>query len=208
MISIFTVILIVIAYWRSDRTTPKFASNERILVIGQGGSGKSTYAKQLSKELKIPCCNFDKFIYKPKGAWVKRSKEEVEEEIAALQTMHANGYVLEGVYIDASDKERIRETVINKMIAEKHVDRVIWLHQPFIVRIWRIICRSIGRRLGITEQGACPEKWSNVKALLLKQFNTSSETLCKMSAGWTGFQFKKCEEHPLSICGSMYIGTL
>lgn len=50
---------------------------ERILIIGCGGAGKSTLARQLGEKLDIPVVHLDKIFWKP--GWVERSDEEFDE---------------------------------------------------------------------------------------------------------------------------------
>lgn len=49
---------------------------ERILIIGCGGAGKSTLARQLGEKLDIPVVHLDKIFWKP--GWVERSDEEFD----------------------------------------------------------------------------------------------------------------------------------
>lgn len=50
---------------------------ERILIIGCGGAGKSTLARQLGEKLDIPVVHLDKIFWKP--GWVECSDEEFDE---------------------------------------------------------------------------------------------------------------------------------
>ena len=49
---------------------------ERIVIIGCGGAGKSTLARQLGKKLNIPVVHLDKLWWKP--GWVESSREEID----------------------------------------------------------------------------------------------------------------------------------
>ncbi len=49
---------------------------ERILIIGCGGAGKSTLARQLGEKLNVPVVHLDKLFWKP--GWVERSDEEFD----------------------------------------------------------------------------------------------------------------------------------
>ena len=57
---------------------------ERIVIIGCGGAGKSTLARQLGEKLNIPVVHLDKLFWNP--GWVEKSKEEFdalhEQELA------------------------------------------------------------------------------------------------------------------------------
>ena len=52
---------------------------ERIMIIGCGGAGKSTLARQLGEKLNIPVVHLDKLFWHP--GWVESSKEEIDEKI-------------------------------------------------------------------------------------------------------------------------------
>ena len=54
---------------------------ERILIIGCGGAGKSTMARQLGDKLQIPVVHLDKLFWKP--GWVESSREEIDAKIMA-----------------------------------------------------------------------------------------------------------------------------
>ena len=57
---------------------------ERIIIIGCGGAGKSTLARQLGEKLDIPVVHLDKLFWNP--GWVEKSQEEFdalhEQELA------------------------------------------------------------------------------------------------------------------------------
>ena len=50
---------------------------ERIIIIGCGGAGKSTLARQLGEKLNIPVVHLDKLWWNP--GWVEKSQEEFDE---------------------------------------------------------------------------------------------------------------------------------
>jgi adenylate kinase family enzyme len=54
---------------------------ERILIIGCGGAGKSTLARQLGEKLELPVVHLDKLWWKP--GWVESTPEEFDEKLAA-----------------------------------------------------------------------------------------------------------------------------
>ena len=53
---------------------------ERILIIGCGGAGKSTLARQLGERLNLPVVHLDKLFWKP--GWVEESQEEFDRKLA------------------------------------------------------------------------------------------------------------------------------
>ena|SRR6266851_1650423 len=50
----------------------------RVAVIGNGGGGKSTMCRQLSRALNIPCYTIDKIQWKP--GWQRTPEEEFREK--------------------------------------------------------------------------------------------------------------------------------
>ena len=84
---------------------------QRILIIGCGGAGKSTLARQLGEKLDIPVVHLDKLFWHP--GWVESSKAEIDEKIYA--EMKKPQWIMDGNY--------------NRTLAEriKHCDTVIYL---------------------------------------------------------------------------------
>lgn len=52
---------------------------ERILIIGCGGAGKSTLARQLGEKLDLPVVHLDKLFWKP--GWVESTDAEFDEAL-------------------------------------------------------------------------------------------------------------------------------
>ncbi len=50
----------------------------RVAVIGNGGGGKSTMCRQLSRALNIPCYTIDKIQWKP--GWQRTPEEDIFRE--------------------------------------------------------------------------------------------------------------------------------
>ncbi len=66
----------------------------RILIIGCGGAGKSTLARQLGDQLNLPVVHLDKLFWKP--GWVESSKEEIDEKIRL--EMEKPQWIMDGNY--------------------------------------------------------------------------------------------------------------
>lgn len=84
---------------------------ERILIIGCGGAGKSTLARQLGEKLDIPVVHLDKLFWRP--GWVSLSREEFDV-----------------VHREAISKEKwIMDGNFNRTISERleRCDTVIYL---------------------------------------------------------------------------------
>lgn len=52
----------------------------RIVIIGCGGAGKSTLARQLGEKLTLPVVHLDKLFWKP--GWVEETQEEFDRKLA------------------------------------------------------------------------------------------------------------------------------
>lgn len=55
---------------------------ERILIIGCGGAGKSTLARQLGEKLNLPVVHLDQIWWAP-GNWQHREREEFDKLVIA-----------------------------------------------------------------------------------------------------------------------------
>ena len=67
---------------------------ERILIIGCGGAGKSTLARQLGKLTGLPVVHLDKLFWHP--GWVESTKEEIDAKITAA--LDEPRWIMDGNY--------------------------------------------------------------------------------------------------------------
>ena len=65
---------------------------ERIVIIGCGGAGKSTLARQLGEKLDIPVVHLDKLFWKP--GWVEMPKDEFDALLR--QEMAKDQWIMDG----------------------------------------------------------------------------------------------------------------
>ena len=82
---------------------------ERIVIIGCGGAGKSTLARQLGGKLDIPVVHLDKLFWRP--GWVQVSKEEFDK--LHREALAREKWIMDGNF-DRTMAERITrsDTVI------------------------------------------------------------------------------------------------
>ena len=72
------------------------ADFRRTVIIGNGGSGKSWLAEQLSRNLSVPAIDLDVIHWEPGGYNVVREKSLAIEMVR--QAAKGPGWVIEGVY--------------------------------------------------------------------------------------------------------------
>jgi len=116
----------------------------KILVIGSGGSGKSTFATRLGALLNIEVTHLDQCFWRP--GWVKPEPEEWLQIVTELTDR--DSWILDGNY-SGTLKLRIQKC-----------DTVVFLDLSRWVCLWRIVTRSLryrkGRRPDMAE--GCPEQ--------------------------------------------------
>ena len=104
--------------------------HNRIYIIGNSGSGKSSLAKKLSQALKIKSYDLDDFYWLKKFT-KKRDKQEVDKLVKRIT--REKKWVIEGVY----------SSCITCSLDK--ADLIVWLDYPFGVIAWQLIKRQIRR---------------------------------------------------------------
>lgn len=112
---------------------------EKIFVFGATGSGKTTFAKELSKKLNIPFYTTDKLIYKGKS-WDKKYTEKQRDK-KLLDIAKKKKWIIEGVH---------RGDWI--LPAFRKANFVIILSLPRYILLKRTIFRYIKRKIKIDKE--------------------------------------------------------
>lgn len=107
----------------------------KIIVIGTTGSGKSTFAAQLSKKLNIPHVQLDSLFWKPN--WIQSTDEEFFNKIKVATDGPC--WVVDGNY------ERTNH------LTWKAADTVIWIDFSFKRTFYQIMKRSLIRAISRKE---------------------------------------------------------
>ena len=120
---------------------------QRVLVMGSSGSGKSTFARQLSDLTGIPFVSLDALFWKP--GWVESDRAEFRERVneAARQPR----WIMDGNYTSSGAGELRRDSS----------DTVIWFDLPrssCVLGIMKRIAGSYGKVRPEMAEG-CPERF-------------------------------------------------
>jgi adenylate kinase family enzyme len=99
----------------------------KVLVVGSGGAGKSTFAARLGGLLDIEVIHLDSLYWRP--GWIETPKAEWAETVAEVAQGHA--WVMDGNYSGTFD------------IRLKACDTLIFLDMPRRVCLWRVVKRFL-----------------------------------------------------------------
>jgi adenylate kinase family enzyme len=142
---------------------------KRVLVIGSGGAGKSTFARRLGARLGLPVIHLDRAYWHP--GWVETPKDEWRRKVEELCA--GDSWVMDGNYSGTLD------------LRLEACDTVVFLDLPRALCTWRVVKRSFTqRRRGRPDMGdGCREKldWEYLK-FLAWVWNYSGRSRPKMIA--------------------------
>ena len=127
---------------------------KRILIIGNTGAGKTTFAHELSEKISLPIVHLDKLYWC--GHWEHRSKEEFDELLWA--ELEKSEWIIDGNY---------NRTLPRRL---EFCDTVFFFDFSPLVCLWGITKRVI-KNYGKTRHdmgGDCPEYFDKNKIELYK----------------------------------------
>jgi adenylate kinase family enzyme len=126
----------------------------RVVVLGNTGSGKSTFGAALGKQLGVPYADSDDLFWEP--GWVEVDNDVFRQRLDDATT--GDGWVLVGNYLSrATDITWPRATDI------------VWLDLPLPLVITRSVRRTIKR--GITKEPVCNGNTEKLLFLLPERFS-------------------------------------
>ena len=103
---------------------------KKILIIGSGGSGKSTLSKSLGEKLGIEVFHLDKFYWR--SGWVKPDSDEWIQTVEQL--LARDEWIIDGNY-GGTLRRRVESC-----------DTIVFLDLSKIVCLWRILKRRLTYR--------------------------------------------------------------
>ncbi len=117
---------------------------KKIIVIGSGGSGKSTFARQLGKILELEVIHLDALYWKP--GWIKPSEQEWRQTVE--RAVVRDSWVIDGNYSGTLD------------LRVEACDMIVFLDVARLTCLWRVLKRSLQYRNKSRPDMAegCPEK--------------------------------------------------
>lgn len=116
---------------------------EKIIVVGCGGAGKSTFSRELSNKLDIPVYHLDKLFWNE--GWIETPKAEFNKKIEKV--INKDKWIIDGNYIRTID------------IRAKKADTIIFINMPTYICLYRIFKRRFMYRRKSRPDMAegCPE---------------------------------------------------
>jgi len=107
----------------------------RVLVIGSGGAGKSTFARRLAQCAGLPLIHLDAIYWKP--GWLETPKEEWTQVVESL--LAGERWVMDGNY-GGTLEQRLASC-----------DTVVFLDLPRSLCLWRAAVRWVRFRGGLVQ---------------------------------------------------------
>lgn len=121
---------------------------QRIMIVGQPGSGKSSLARSLGEVSGLPVIHIDQIQWLP--GWIEQDK--AEKTRLCLEAAAGERWIFEGGHSDTWPNRLAR------------ADLLIWLDRPVGLRLWRALRRTstqLGRtRVDMADN--CPERLSGL----------------------------------------------
>ena len=120
---------------------------QRVSVVGNSGSGKSTFARRLAARGGVPYVELDAIFHQPE--WAELELDEFRRLVAAQ--VAERGWVIEGNYAAVQD------------LVWARANTVVWLDFGRAIVMWRVVTRTVGRVLTRRDLwNGNREPWSNL----------------------------------------------
>lgn len=110
---------------------PAVCPPRRVLVVGNSGAGKTTFARALARRIGVPHRELDEVFWGP--AWTKKDPEVARGILREFLGSAAEGWVVDGNWNDS-----------RQGLADD-ADAVLWLDYPRPVVMSRVLRRTVAR---------------------------------------------------------------
>jgi adenylate kinase family enzyme len=115
---------------------------QRIAVVGSGGAGKTTFARELGARLGLPVVHLDEHFWQP--GWVETSRDEWR--LVQKRLIAGDAWVVDGNYGGTLD------------IRFRAADTIVMLDYPRLVCMGRALRRGLVYRGRAIQAKGCPER--------------------------------------------------
>jgi len=123
---------------------------ERVVVVGNSGSGKTTVARRLAMRLGVPHVELDAIYHQP--GWTPLPAAEFTRRVA--DAVAGDGWVVDGNYSPV------------RAVVWERATTVVWMDPPRHVVMRRLILRTLFRAAGRVELwNGNRERWLNLFSL-------------------------------------------
>jgi adenylate kinase family enzyme len=103
---------------------------QRVMIVGQPGSGKSVLAREMRKRTGLPVVHIDTIHWRP--GWIERSIDEKTR--LCLEVEARDQWIFEGGH-STTWENRIGRA-----------DLLVWIDRSSALRFWRVLVRTLSHR--------------------------------------------------------------
>ncbi len=123
---------------------------ERVLIVGSGGAGKSTFARLMGGITGLPVVHLDAHHWR--SGWVEPSRDEWLATMRRL--ISGERWIIDGNYSGVEFQVRL-----------ERADTIVLMDLPRRVCLWRALKRPLSRTPRLDMPEGCPERFYDLEYL-------------------------------------------